>query len=91
MRASNILSDQIPPLLHSDTGEKALFWMDEFQVNHLPVLKNGNFVGLVSESELLDQSDLDQSLDQYFSTFRVHLLLPMRTYLIYSNISHFSN
>ncbi len=49
MRASNILSDQIPPLLHSDTGEKALFWMDEFQVNHLPVLKNGNFVGLVSE------------------------------------------
>ena len=62
MRASNILSDQIPPLLHSDTGEKALFWMDEFQVNHLPVLKNGNFVGLVSESELLDQSDLNQSL-----------------------------
>ena len=66
MRASNILSDQIPPLLHSDTGEKALFWMDEFQVNHLPVLKNGNFVGLVSESELLDQSDLNQSLDQLF-------------------------
>ena len=66
MRASNILSEQIPPLLHSDSGEKALFWMDEFQVNHLPVLKNGNFVGLVSESELLDQTTLEESLDQLF-------------------------
>lgn len=72
MRASNILSEQIPPLLHSDTGEKALFWMDEFQVNHLPVLKNGNFVGLVSESELLDQSRVDQTLDQLFQ----HLARP---------------
>ncbi|MFM7007516.1 MAG: CBS domain-containing protein [Flavobacteriales bacterium] len=66
MRASTILSEQIPPLIHTDSGEKALFWMDEFQVNHLPVLKNGNFVGLVSETELLDQSDLSQSLDMLF-------------------------
>jgi CBS domain-containing protein len=40
--------------------------MDEFQVNHLPVLKNGNFVGLISESELLDQTTLKLSLDQLF-------------------------
>lgn len=66
MRASTILSEQIPPLIHTDSGEKALFWMDEFQVNHLPVLKNGNFVGLVSETELLDQSDLSLSLDVLF-------------------------
>jgi Mg/Co/Ni transporter MgtE len=66
MRASTILSDQIPPLIHTDSGEKALFWMDEFQVNHLPVLKNGNFVGLISETELLDQSDLALSLDELF-------------------------
>ncbi|MCE2865273.1 MAG: CBS domain-containing protein [Flavobacteriia bacterium] len=66
MRASSILSEQIPPLLHTDSGEKALFWMDEFQVNHLPVLKNGNFVGLISESELLDQASLEDSLDVLF-------------------------
>lgn len=66
MRASTILSEKIPPLLHSDSGEKALFWMDEFQVNHLPVLKNGNFVGLISESELLDQTTLEPTLDELF-------------------------
>jgi acetoin utilization protein AcuB len=72
MRASSILSEQIPPLLHTDSGEKALFWMDEFQVNHLPVLKNGNFVGLISESELLDQASLEESLDHLFQ----HLARP---------------
>jgi acetoin utilization protein AcuB len=66
MRANEIISDVIPPLLHTDSGEKALLWMDEFQVNHLPVLKNGNFVGVLSESELLDQTDLDPSLDFLF-------------------------
>ncbi|MEN9742904.1 MAG: hypothetical protein RLZZ65_709 [Bacteroidota bacterium] len=66
MRASEIISEILPPLLHTDSGEKALLWMDEFQVNHLPVLKNGNFVGVVSESELLDQIDLEPSLDGLF-------------------------
>ncbi|MFM8596434.1 MAG: CBS domain-containing protein [Flavobacteriales bacterium] len=66
MRASEIISEVIPPLLHTDSGEKALLWMDEFQVNHLPVLKNGNFVGVLSESELLDQSDLEPNLDELF-------------------------
>lgn len=66
MKASEIISEVIPPLVHTDSGEKALLWMDEFQVNHLPVLKNGNFVGVLSESELLDQSDLEPSLDELF-------------------------
>ncbi len=66
MRASEIISEVIPPLVHTDSGEKALLWMDEFQINHLPVLKNGNFVGILSESELLDQTDLEPNLDELF-------------------------
>ena len=66
MKASEIISEVIPPLVHTDSGEKALLWMDEFQVNHLPVLKNGNFVGVLSESELLDQADLEPYLDELF-------------------------
>jgi CBS domain-containing protein len=66
MKASEIISEVIPPLVHTDSGEKALLWMDEFQVNHLPVLKNGNFVGVLSESELLDQVDLEPNLDALF-------------------------
>lgn len=66
MKAIDLLSEEIPPLLHSDLGEKAMNWMDEFKVSHLPVLKNGNFVGLVSESAILDKLDLDKNLDVLF-------------------------
>lgn len=66
MIALELITDEIPPLTHLDTGEKALVWMDEFKVSHLPVLKNGNFVGVLSESDILDKMDLDQTLDVLF-------------------------
>lgn len=67
MRAFELITEEIPPLKHSDSGEKALRWMDEFKVSHLPVLKNGNFVGVVSESDILDKLDLDEQLDKLFN------------------------
>ncbi len=66
MTAKDLITDEIPPLTHTDTGEIALRWMEEFKVTHLPVLKNGNFVGLVSESDILDKMDLSKALDQLF-------------------------
>jgi CBS domain-containing protein len=66
MRAIELITDEIPPLTHTDSGEKALRWMDEFKVSHLPVLKNGNFVGLLSESDVLDKMDLVENLDTLF-------------------------
>lgn len=66
MTAKEVITDEIPPLIHTDSGEKALNWMEEFKVSHLPVLKNGNFVGLVSESDILDKKDLELPLDALF-------------------------
>jgi len=66
MKALELITEEIPPLNHLDTGEKALIWMDEFKVSHLPVLKNGNFVGLISESDILDKMNLDETLDKLF-------------------------
>lgn len=78
MIAKDVITDEIPPLLHTDTGEKALLWMEEFKVSHLPVLKNGNFVGLISESDILDKKDLEHSLDSLFD----HLPRPY----VYENV-----
>jgi acetoin utilization protein AcuB len=66
MTAKEVITEEIPPLIHTDSGEKALNWMEEFKVSHLPVLKNGNFVGLVSETDILDKKDLELSLDVLF-------------------------
>ena len=66
MKAIELISEDIPPLTHTDTGEKALRWMDEFKVTHLPDLKNGNFVGVISESDILDKMDVEDTLDKLF-------------------------
>ena len=66
MIAKDLITDEIPPLTHTDTGDIALRWMDEFKVSHLPVLKNGNFVGVISESDILDKMDMDETLDVLF-------------------------
>ncbi len=40
--------------------------MDELKVSHLPVLKNGNFVGVLSEADVLDRMNVDETLDKLF-------------------------
>lgn len=66
MVAIELITEEIPPLKHTDTGEVALRWMEEFKVNHLAVLKGENFVGLLSEDDLLDKNDLSKTLHKLF-------------------------
>ena len=54
MLAIDLLNDEIPPLKISDTGSKALAWMEEFRVSHLPVVDKREFLGLISDTELID-------------------------------------
>jgi acetoin utilization protein AcuB len=88
MTAKDLITDEIPPLTHTDTGETALRWMEEFKVTHLPVLKNGNFVGLVSESDILDKMDLSISLDKLFDHLpRLYVLENAHIYEVLSRVS----
>lgn len=66
MIAKDLITERIPPLLHTDTGETALRWMEEFKVDHLPVLKNSRYVGLVSEEIILDRMHIEDTLDKLF-------------------------
>ena len=54
MHASGLISYAIPPLKLSDSGEKAIDWMNDFHVRHLPVVEDGIFLGLLSEDEVLN-------------------------------------
>ncbi len=38
MIARELVNDSIPPLKLSDTGLKALNWMEEFRVEHLAIV-----------------------------------------------------
>jgi predicted transcriptional regulator len=57
MKVEDLISEYIPPLKYSETGEKALNWMNEFRVSHLPVLHGNEYVGLVSDDDIFDMAD----------------------------------
>jgi acetoin utilization protein AcuB len=54
MLARELIKDVIPPLRTSDTGLKALSWMEEFRVSHLPIVNNIKFLGLISYEDILN-------------------------------------
>jgi acetoin utilization protein AcuB len=64
MIAEELINQMIPPLKTSDSGEKAVRWMEEFRVNQLPVVKNRQYLGLVTEENILALEDRTTPLAQ---------------------------
>lgn len=62
MTALDLLSDVVPVIKKGDSGTMALEWMDEFKVSHLPIVDNGEYLGLISESEIYNLPDADASI-----------------------------
>ena len=60
MIAKELINDSFPPLKVSDTGLKAINWMEEFRVEHLPIVDGLNYVGLISEEDVLKLNSLEQ-------------------------------
>jgi acetoin utilization protein AcuB len=54
MFAVELISNTIPPLKTSDTVRKALERMSEFKLYHLPIVNEKQYLGLVSEEELME-------------------------------------
>jgi CBS domain-containing protein len=75
MIASELISYDIPPLKLSDTGIKALGWMEEFKTIELPVVDEGKYVGLIGESEILDRDDIDEAIQAYNLSFTTPSIL----------------
>ena len=57
MIAEELISNVIPPLKTSDIVQKALERMSEFKLYHLPIVNETQFLGLVSEEELIEVRD----------------------------------
>ena len=57
MYAHELISDAIPPVRTSDTIQKVIDRMAEFRVNHLPIVENKQYIGLISDYDLLEAHD----------------------------------
>lgn len=59
MFAHELISDSIPPLKTSDTVQKVQERMAEFRVNHLPIVNDKQFLGLISDEDMVEVQDLN--------------------------------
>mgnify|MGYP003381951960 CR=1 FL=1 len=57
MHARDLITADIPPLRPQDEVGRALDWMEEFKVAHLPVVEDQRLVGLVKDMDLVDRND----------------------------------
>ncbi len=62
MLAKDLITDEIPPLKTSDTGLMAINWMDEFKVSQLPIVNKHEYLGLISDTDILDLNITDDEL-----------------------------
>jgi CBS domain-containing protein len=56
MHASDLITPDIQPLSPKDDLGRALDWMEEFKVSHLPVVEEGRLVGMVKDQDLVDRN-----------------------------------
>jgi acetoin utilization protein AcuB len=65
MLAKDLVSDVIPALKTSDTGARALSWMEIFRISHLPIVDKKEFLGLISDNDIFDMGMMDEPIGNY--------------------------
>lgn len=57
MVAIDLITDEVPPIKPEESCIKALDWMDELRVSHLPVVDGNDYLGLLADNNILDLED----------------------------------
>jgi len=57
MLAIELITDSVPPVHTSDSIQKVMDRMSEFRVRQLPIVNEEQFLGLVSEDDLVEELD----------------------------------
>jgi CBS domain-containing protein len=65
MIAKHLISEVVPPLRLTDTGQKALNWMEVFRISHLPIVDGKRLVALVSDKIIYDLNIIDEPLGDH--------------------------
>ncbi len=65
MFAREMLSDVVPALKTSDTGQIALNWMEIFRVSHLPIVNDTDYLGLISDGDIYDLNKPEEPIGNH--------------------------
>ena len=67
MQASQLISSSLITLHPDDDGDRALSLMDELKVNHLAVVRNSFYLGIISEKEILNWDNPNEFIGEHLS------------------------
>lgn len=65
MIAEELISNEIPPLKTSDSGLKAMAWMEEFRISHLPIVNHQELLGVISEEDIFNLNSPEEPLGNH--------------------------
>lgn len=65
MQASDLISQSLISLHPDDDGLRAISLMEELRVNHLPVVRNGFYLGILSEKEILNWDHEEEFIEEH--------------------------
>ena len=65
MIANDLISEIIPSLKTSDTGQTALNWMEIFRISHLPIVNSTDFLGLISDTDIYDMNQPEEPIGNH--------------------------
>ncbi|HNR43049.1 MAG TPA: CBS domain-containing protein [Bacteroidales bacterium] len=68
MIARDLISEVVPALKTSDSGQTALNWMEIFRISHLPIVNNQDFLGLISDSDIYDMNQPEEPIGNHSLT-----------------------
>ena len=68
MVAKDLISEVVPSLKTSDSGQTALNWMEIFRISHLPIVNNLDFLGLISDTDIYDMNQPEEPIGNHSLT-----------------------
>ena len=80
MLTQQLITENIPPIKLADTGVRVLRWMDEFKVNHLPIVEGGEYIGLISDADVFfplqkNPSEIKRLSPKNYSLKKINIFL----------------
>lgn len=88
MLTAELINNNIPRLQLQDSIGKALRLISDYRVTHLPVVSENNYLGMISEDDLLDADDEKSPIEILQENF---LLSSVKANVHFLNAVNFSN
>ena len=67
MQADKLISTTIESINPDEDGNRALEMMEQFRVNHIAIVKNNFFLGVISDKEILNWDSSNEYIEEHLT------------------------